>query len=264
MTRGHDQVDSSILPLVSIITVVFNGEKYIEETIKSVIDQSYKNIEYIVIDGGSLDTTLHILKKYETEIDLLVSESDNGLYDAMNKGIRLATGEFIKFINADDLLEKNSIQIFISEYNKFKDNNCVFNSYLNRIDSEGNTKAIWTNSSKVLKGYAAFLHPSWFVPMKIYKKFGLYSLKYPISSDYEYYLRLKKEGVCFSTIEEPLVSFRKGGVSNSCDSLADDYKIFLKYSDPFSANLYFCKIAVLKFLQLVKHKLIKILIKCKL
>ena len=92
----------SSLPLISIITVVFNGEKYLEETIQSVINQTYPNVEYIIIDGGSTDGTLDIIKKYEDKIDYWVSEKDDGMYEAIHKGFMLSTGEIYSWLNADD------------------------------------------------------------------------------------------------------------------------------------------------------------------
>jgi len=97
------------LPLVSIITVVLNGEKYLEETIKSVINQTYPNVEYIIIDGGSTDGTVDIIKKYENYIDYWVSESDKGIYDAMNKGIDVILGEWVNFMNAGDTLASEEV-----------------------------------------------------------------------------------------------------------------------------------------------------------
>ena len=101
--------------LVSIITVVKNNKKYLEETIKSILDQSYKNYEFIIIDGGSTDGTLDIIKKYDDEIDYWISEEDNGIYDAFNKGLDLASGKYIVYVNSDDVLLKDAIKM-LSEY----------------------------------------------------------------------------------------------------------------------------------------------------
>ena len=98
-------------PLFSIITVVLNNDKYIEKTIKSVLSQSFKNYEYIVLDGASTDKTIDIIKKYEKKINFWSSEKDNGIYDAFNKGIKIAKGQFICIVNSDDILKKNALNI---------------------------------------------------------------------------------------------------------------------------------------------------------
>lgn len=103
-------------PLVSIITVVYNADNCLEETIKSVINQNYKNIEYIIIDGGSTDNTLSIIKKYEKQIKMWISEPDNGIYEAMNKGISLCQGEIVGIINAGDTYTSNAISIVVESY----------------------------------------------------------------------------------------------------------------------------------------------------
>ena len=97
-------------PLVSIITVVYNGEKHIEQTINSVLNQTYSNIEYIIIDGDSTDNTLNIIKKYEDKIAHFISEKDSGIYNAMNKGLALTKGEIISILNADDYYFENTLQ----------------------------------------------------------------------------------------------------------------------------------------------------------
>lgn len=106
-TQGYFKKSYDDKPLISIITVVYNGEKYLEETIQSVINQTYDNVEYIIIDGGSTDGTLNIIRKYEHIIDYWISEKDNGIYDAMNKGLHLASGEWINFMNAGDTFWKS-------------------------------------------------------------------------------------------------------------------------------------------------------------
>ena len=103
--------NKNLNPLISIITVVKNNEKYLEETIQSIINQKFKNFEYIIIDGKSTDRTLEIIKKYNTEIDYWISEDDKGIYDAFNKGINIANGELIGFVNSDDVLTPNALEI---------------------------------------------------------------------------------------------------------------------------------------------------------
>lgn len=103
-TKGIQKKSEPEKPLITVVTVVFNGEKTLEQTIQSVVNQTYDNVEYIIIDGASTDRTLDIIKKYEDKIDYWQSESDKGIYDAMNKGIGLAKGEFLIFLGADDLL----------------------------------------------------------------------------------------------------------------------------------------------------------------
>ena len=104
-------------PLFTILTVVLNNEEYLEQTIKSVLKQSFKNYEYIIIDGGSSDKSLDIIKKYQNKIDYWVSENDKGIYDAFNKGMSLAQGQFVGIINSDDIYKTNSLKI-ISKYIK--------------------------------------------------------------------------------------------------------------------------------------------------
>lgn len=111
-TKGYFKKSYKDKPLVSIITVVLNGEKYLEETILSVLNQTYDNVEYIIIDGGSTDGTLDIIKKYEHAIDYWVSERDRGIYDTMNKGITVASGEWIELLNAGDFYESGAIHFY--------------------------------------------------------------------------------------------------------------------------------------------------------
>ena len=115
-------------PLISIITVVKNNEKYLEQTIKSVLSQEYKNFEYIIIDGGSTDNTISIIKKFSNEIDYWLSENDHGIYDAFNKGMQLAKGDFIGMVNSDDTLERNALSILVKYIQKNPNIDFVFGS----------------------------------------------------------------------------------------------------------------------------------------
>ncbi|MDM3862941.1 MAG: glycosyltransferase family 2 protein, partial [Aphanizomenon gracile PMC644.10] len=129
-TKGFFKTSSPELPLVSIITVVFNGEKYIEQTIQSVINQSYSNIEYIIIDGASTDETVSIIRKYDNQISYWISEPDNGIYSAMNKALSIATGDWIFFLGSDDILFDGEVINKIFHSQKYLDVDIIFGDVL--------------------------------------------------------------------------------------------------------------------------------------
>ena len=137
------------LPIISIITVSFNAEKTIESTILSVINQTYPNIEYIIIDGGSTDNTIEIIKKYEHRISYWTSEPDKGIYDAMNKGVKIATGKWINFMNSGDTFYNNNIISRI--FNKIDDYNQYSAIY-------GDTEFIFSNKNKIVTRKATKLY----------------------------------------------------------------------------------------------------------
>ena len=169
---------------ISIVTICFNAAQTIEETINSVINQSYKNIEYIIIDGGSTDGTIDIIKKYEDKIIYWVSEPDYGLYHAMNKGIEKATGDIVGLINADDYYFEDAFLNVIKAYEKKSLDEYVFFGDM----MHGNTLVKgWR--PKALKIGAFGAHPSMFVPKKIYDRIGFYKLQYKILSDYDFMYR---------------------------------------------------------------------------
>ncbi len=124
-TKGFRKNTTSEKPLLTVVTVVYNGEKYLEETILSVINQTYENIEYILIDGGSTDGTVDIIRKYEDSIDLWISEKDQGIYDAMNKASDLANGKWINYMNCGDTFCNNEVIANI-EFNKFNKNSIIY------------------------------------------------------------------------------------------------------------------------------------------
>ena len=245
-------------PLVSIITVVLNGERHIESAIQSVINQTYKNIEYIVLDGKSIDKTIDLIKKYENYISFFESKKDNGLYQAINRGIEISKGSYIKILNSDDILDSRAIEENIKAFNEIEDDigKYVVNSYLDRIDLLGNSLSIWDNKGKIIKGYDQFLHPTWLVPKSIYNEFGYYNEDYKVSSDYEYYLRLKSNGILFKTIKKPLVKFRLAGASYGLQGMKEDLDINLKYTNIYSSYWHYYKNTTFKVLKLIKDKLL--------
>ena len=130
-TRGLLKKDHDSKPLVSVVTVVFNGAQHLEETIRSIINQSYDNIEYIIIDGGSTDGTLDIIKQYDHTIAYWVSEPDSGIYDAMNKGVSLACGDWINFMNAGDIFsDETTVQHVFSDIMNYSTYDCIYSDTL--------------------------------------------------------------------------------------------------------------------------------------
>lgn len=202
----HNEPDK---PLISVITVVFNGEKYLEQTIRSVIEQSYDNVEYIIIDGGSTDRTLDIIRGYEGQIDYWVSEPDKGISDAFNKGISLCTGEIIGIINADDWYEPNAINSLsphILKYDVIYGNMALwttdFASNMPHIDHEN------------LKINMSLCHPSIFIRRKSYKRHGTYNCTFHYAMDYDLLLRLYLADVEFYFIDDTVANMRESGISN--------------------------------------------------
>ena len=205
---------------ISIITVVFNGEKTIRDCIESVVNQSYKDIEYIIIDGKSTDSTPEIIRSYGTKIAVFLSEKDAGIYDAMNKGIKLATGDVIGILNADDLYK----DIFVIEkiVNTLKKTQAesIYADllYVDGIDKT-QVKRYWKSGSykrqNFLYGWMP-PHPTFFVKRASYEKYGLYRTDLGSAADYELMLRmLYKHSISVAYLPEVTTLMRVGGVSNS-------------------------------------------------
>jgi glycosyltransferase involved in cell wall biosynthesis len=201
-------------PLVSIITVVYNGEKYLEQTINSVVNQTYKNIEYIIIDGGSTDGTHQIVEEYNDHISYFVSEPDNGLYDAMNKGISAANGELIGMINSDDWYELNAVEIMVNAYIANPDKT-IFHADRYDVDDDGNKKIKKFNPSNFKFKYygMTYNHPSMFITKSEYV-IHRYNTNLRSLSDYQFVLEtfMRDRGV-FCYLNKALVNYRLDGIS---------------------------------------------------
>ena len=201
-------------PLVSIITVVYNGKETLEQTIQSVIAQSYSPIEYILVDGGSTDGTLDLIKEYREHIQVWISEPDKGLYDAMNKGIRMAKGDLIGMINSDDWYESDAVELMVDAFLRNPDKH-IFHA--DRFDiGEGLTKQVrkFNPSMFKLKYYGmTYNHPTMFVTPTEYKK-HTYNPDLRSLSDYQFVLEAVLENPeKFHYIPKPLVNYRLGGIS---------------------------------------------------
>lgn len=205
--------------LVSIITVVLNAKSTIEDTINSVLGQTYKNIEYIVIDGGSTDGSLDIVNKYKDRISKIVSEPDKGIYDGMNKGILAATGDIIGFLNADDMFYNNFvIQSIVSAFAS-EAIDCVYGNlvYVDRQDIAYVTRR-W-KSQEFCEGLFAKswtpAHPTFYCRKTCYEKYGLYRTDFRIAADVELMYRfLQKNRVRSKYFNADIVRMRDAGVSN--------------------------------------------------
>lgn len=205
---------------LSIITVVRNNQSYIEDCLKSVIEQKYPNYEYIIIDGGSTDGTLDIIKNYRDHISILVSEPDGGIYDAMNKGIRLATGDIVGMLNSDDFYISNDVLTeVVSEFIQ-KGVDSIF-ADLVYVDRNNKNKIVRYYKSanfspkKFAYGWMP-AHPTFFVRRICYEKYGLFKTDYKISADYELLVRLlAKNKVSYSYLPKVIIKMRNGGISTS-------------------------------------------------
>lgn len=201
-------------PLISIVTVVFNGIKYLQQTIDSVTNQTYHNIEYIIIDGGSTDGTIDVIKANEAHINHWVSEPDKGLYDAMNKGISMAKGELIGMINSDDWYEQDAVETVVHNY-LLNSEKGIFHSDRFDVYPNGEKKLFAFNPSVIKFKYFSmtYNHPSMFVSPKVYKEY-MYNTNLKVYSDYQFTLTsFLKNKDQFFYINKPTVNFRLGGVS---------------------------------------------------
>lgn len=201
-------------PLITVITVVYNGVENLEQTILSVVNQTYDNIEYILIDGNSTDGTLDIIKKYEDKIDYWQSEPDKGIYDAMNKGIKLASGEWINFMNAGDVFyEQKTIQTFLKKIN----NVCADVFYGNSI-ARGKTKELLEEADESLKRIdrgPVFRHNAAFFSTRIHKenlfKTNRKDLGYGL--DFKMIYDLYEKKYIFKKLDFIVVSYQIEGIS---------------------------------------------------
>ena len=207
-------------PKISIITVAFNSVKTIQDTIESILLQDYKNIEYIVIDAGSSDGTVEIIKSFGDKITYFISESDHGIYDGMNKGIKAASGDLIGILNSDDFYPNSFILSNVAK--TFVDSECdaVYGDLVYVRDYDKNKivrywQAGAYSALKIKNGWM-LPHPTFFVKKSIYNRFGLYNTELKRAADYEMILKLLyKQNISVKYIPMILVNMRMGGASNS-------------------------------------------------
>lgn len=237
---------------VTVVTAVLNDAGHIEQTILSVISQTDIEIEYIIVDGGSKDGTLELIGKYKDNISLLISEPDRGVYDAMNKGIKYSTGDFVYFINSGDVLLNPSILSKI-KLEELKEKNAII--YGNVIVAYGNIEALekprpFFNSKMKFKGIG-ICHQSMFFPGELIRN-EKYDLSYNIAADYDLAYRLWRKGTVFLYKDITIAKYDWGkGISSNPYKLLDVYRENARVCHQQLNPLYWAKM-VLEYIRLQK------------
>jgi len=248
--------------MISIITIVRNGVYQIEETIKSVISQKNVNIEYIIIDGKSTDGTLEIIEKYKDSIAIILSESDSGIFNAINKGIKLATGVVVGLIHCGDYYEPNALCSVVKEYHKTSAD--IIYGNINTVCDDASKLKISSESADhtLLTKRMSIYHPATFVSRECYLKNGLYNEQYIICSDYEYFLKMFMANVSFQYLPKILANFRTGGISGNRPFLRikENINIRSKYLGDICAFRYAVRVLPLHLFYSFRKSLIERLI----
>lgn len=247
-------VDSG--PLVTVITVCLNAERTIEKTIQSVLGQSYRNIEYRIVDGGSTDDTLNIIRKYSDSIACVVSEKDEGISDAFNKGLALAKGEFVQFLNADDVLDKSTIERSVRVLTNHPDVGFVFGDIVREDENKKALQRLAGNARYaasiryVMKGMN---HPTILARRRLYEEHGGYSKRWKYAMDYDWIARVHRAGERGIYDRDVVVRMKGGGLSDR--HAVEAYREVMDISiihgfNAILARAYF-------FLRVIKHHLMK-------
>lgn len=202
--------------LISIITVCYNAENTIEETIKSVISQTYNSIQYIIIDGKSKDNTISTIKKYIDYIDILISEQDKGIYDAMNKGLTYVKGDYVIFMNAGDLFNNKTTVQEITKHINDKET-IYFGNSIRCFSDQKKLKIERINRFRITR--KNICHQAIFYPSEYIKQIG-YDLKYPILADWVLNIRLYKQ-LKYKHVNIPICIFDETGISSSSNRFKD-------------------------------------------
>lgn len=240
--------------LVSIITVTYNSERTIERTILSVLNQTYFNIEYIIVDGKSQDKTIDIVRKYRSEFGnrlTIISEEDKGIYDAMNKGIAKARGEIIGIINSDDWYESNAVEKVVEALINNNNLEGVYFGY-QRLVTDSEKEILISRSSETNLKNKMIEHSTCFVSKKIYNKQGLFDLRFKYSADYDLMLRLYEKNIPFIKVDNLISNFTVGGASSTSSAALETIKL-KKDRGIISQKQYFLKSFQMKITSSLKR-----------
>jgi len=203
---------------ISIITSVYNNKETIEDAIKSVLSQTYQNIEYIVVDGGSSDGTLEVIEKYRDKISTFISEPDKGIYDGLNKGVALATGDVVAFLHSDDIYASDNIIKEIVEEFRLSGADGVYGDLVYTPKEDTSKVLRYWKSKKfdisLLKQGWMPAHPTLFLKKSVYDTYGKFDLSFKIAGDYDFMLRVLSAGTKVSYLPQVFYKMRVGGESN--------------------------------------------------
>lgn len=210
--------------LFSIITPCYNSEKTIARTLNSVLNQTFKDFEYIIIDGGSTDDTLDIINSYRKKFGeklTVVSESDEGIYDAMNKGIRMAKGDIVGIVNSDDYYEPRCLEYVLESYDCKEPLQILYGMMRVVNESQEELSIVFYHHRNM--DSTIINHPASFVTKRLYEKYGCYNIKYKSAADFDFMLKMEKEkDVVFKPVYKILTNFTRGGMSGSYIGIQED------------------------------------------
>jgi glycosyltransferase involved in cell wall biosynthesis len=211
------------MPLVTVLTVVFNAVATLEQTILSVISQTYKNIQYVIVDGGSTDGSVEIIKKYEQHLHYWVSEPDHGIYDGFNKALSHATGTLISILNSDDWYEPEAIATVVCHSTLNPDID-IIHGLLRFISVDNQPESIAGHYHSFLER-GMIEHPTCFIKKTLYDQIGNFNVAYRSAADFEWMQRARIANPRFSLIEVVLTNFRRGGMSDSLIGAGEELHI---------------------------------------
>jgi glycosyltransferase involved in cell wall biosynthesis len=235
--------------LISIITVSLNSEATIKRTIESILNQSYNEIEYIIIDGNSTDNTLKIIESYKQKFKIRgfrykwISEFDLGIYDAMNKGVSMASGELIGVIGSDDWYEPEGIK-YVANFYKNVQSDYIHGNITTYSPLEKKYKSLKAGSEKDMIKRMSFYHIASFIRKEVYTKLEGYSLNYKICADYDLILRIIKNNFVISHVNENIANFSYGGISTTQVSKALKESHVVRVNNGYNKYLsawYYCR-----------------------
>ncbi len=239
-------------PLVTIITIVYNGEKTIQRTIESVKGQTYRNIEHVIIDGGSTDKTIEIVKRNQTDIAFWKSEKDQGISDAFNRGIEASRGNIIGFLNADDWYNPDTIARIVPYFEEFS----VVYGDVQFWEGSKSKHRTYADHQKLNQGMT-LAHPAVFIKRSMYEKYGLFNLEFKIAMDYEFMAKLYFNKESFYNINDILVNMSLGGLSDRkwLKAFKEERKVKSLYLGLIRSNYFFLKQTLLHSFRLVRSRI---------